>query len=318
MGLTAEIRKRAVMTVFSVKKAVARAGFKYRRGRYFRKRYPTVWLSPARLLEMDLEHYEAVSDEHTLSVTMLEKLRSYRDAIDEKARRIKQINLLMFVALVANYFSIENDLSFAFGIKAKFAGFREVFLVALSFFGMYILILENNTYTLNSYMKFIIRRLPEEVRQMHYTSHFFMENMSRYIPINLPRIAQTPLNSNISMIPLLFGLFVLLAAVVVYGGMYFLIARDIWQNGNVEFWSKVSVAVALVNFVFGAIYLVTSRVPLPYRDYSNLDDIEFIKAFAPSQLQKVYDKIYADENADYYQMMEKGYIDSNEDPYAKL
>lgn len=277
-----------------------------------------MWLTPGQLLEMDLEHYEAETEAHSLSVTTLERLRAYRDAIEEKMKRARQINLLMFAALVSNYFAIDSDLSFAFGIKAKFAGFREVFLVALSFIGVFIVILENNVYTLNSYMKFIIRRFPEEVRQMHIAAHFFSENMSRYMPIYLPRISQTPVNSNISMIPFLFGIFLLITAVVIYGGMYFLIARDIWQNGNVEIWSKVSVAVAVTNAVLGVIYVVTTRAPLPYRDFRKLDDIEFTKAYAPSQLQKLYEETHSDVIADFNQMVQKGYIGPNEDIYGKL
>lgn len=318
MGLVEKIRVKLTSSSFAFRRRLARIGFRYRRDRYFRKRHPVIWLTPAQILEMDLEHYEAVSDEHALSVTALEKLRGYRDAIDEKKRRAGQINLLMFVALVSNYFAIDSDLSFAFGIKAKFAGFREIFLVALSFIGVYIAILESNVYTLNSYMKFIIGRFPEEVRQMHIAAHFFSENMSRYMPINLPRISQTPLNSNLSMIPLLFGLLLLFAAVVIYGGMYFLIARDIWQNGNVEIWSKVSVAVAITTSVLGIIYVVTTRAPLPYRDFRKLDDIEFMKAFAPSQLQKQYAEIQSDVIADFNRMVEKGYMDPDEDIYGKL
>lgn len=267
---------------------------------------------------MDLEHYEAENEEHSLSVSTLEKLRTYRDAIEDKMKRARQINLLMFVALVSNYFAIDSDLTFAFGIKAKFSGFREVFLVTLSFIGVYVIILENNIYILNSYMKFIIGRLPDEVRQMHIAAHFFSENMRRYMPINLPRISQTPLNSNLSMIPFLFGLFLLVAAAVIYGGMYFLIASDIWKNGALEIWSKVSVAVAVTNSVLGILYVLTTRVPLPYRDFRKLDDIEFMKAFAPSQLQKLYEETHSDVVADFNQMVEKGYIDADEDIYGKL
>lgn len=303
---------------FAFRRRVARLGFRYRRDRYFRKRHPVIWLTPGQLLEMDLEHYEAETEEHSLSVSTLEKLRTYRDAIEEKMKRARQINLLMFVALVSNYFAIDSDLTFAFGIQAKFSGFREVFLVALSFIGVYVVILENNIYTLNSYMKFIIGRLPDEVRQMHIAAHFFSENMSRYMPINLPRITQTPLNSNLSMIPFLFGLFLLVAAVVIYGGMYFLLARDIWQNGTVEIWSKISVAVAVTNSVLGILYVLTTRVPLPYRDFRNLDDIEFMKAHAPSQLQKLYEETHSDVIADFNQMVDKGYIDPDEDVYGKL
>jgi len=317
-GLVDKIQMMLARSLFGFRRRVARLGFRYRRDRYFRKRHPVIWLTPGQLLELDLEHYEAETEEHSLSVSTLEKLRTYRDAIEEKTKRARQINLLMFVALVSNYFAIDSDLTFAFGIRTKFSGFREVFLVALSFIGVYIVILENNIYTLNSYMKFIIGRLPNEVRQMHIAAHFSSENMSRYMPINLPRISQTPLNSNLSMIPFLFGLFLLVAAVVIYGGMYFLLARDIWQNGTVEIWSKVSVAVAVTNSVLGILYVLTTRVPLPYRDFRKLDDIEFMKAHAPSQLQKVYEETHSDVIADFNLMVDKGYIDPDEDIYGKL
>jgi len=298
MGLVEKVRATLAYGSFWIRRRLARLGFRYRRDRYFRRRHPVIWLTPGQLLEMDLEHYEPDSDEHALSVSTLEKLRGYRDAIDEKVRRARQINLLMFVALVSNYFAIDSDISFAFGITAKFSGFREVFLVAISFIGMILLIFENNINILNSYMRFVIGQLPEEVRQMHIASHFFQDNMARYAPVNLPRISQTNFNYNVSIIPYFFGLFVVFAAVVVYGGMYFLIARDIWQNGSIEIWSKVSVGVALLNFTFGAIYLLTSRIPLPYRDFRKLDDVEFMREFAPSQLQKLHDEMHAGINAD--------------------
>lgn len=318
MGLVEDILTRLASYSFAIRRWLARVGFRYRRDRYFRKRNPVIWLTPGELLKMDLQHYEADPDEHSLSVTNLEKLRGYRDAIEEKARRARQINLLLFVALVSNYFAIDSDLSFAFGITAKFSGFREVFLVALSFIGIFILILENNIYILNAYMKFMISRLPEEVRQMHLAAHFFLENMSRYMPVNLPRITQTPLNSNLSIIPFLFGIFLLIAAVAIYGGMYFVIALDIWQNGNIEMWSKVSVALAGTNSVLGVLYLVTSRMPLPYRDFRKLDDVEFMKSFAPSQLQKLHADMHSDIIADFNRMVEKGYIDPGEGIYGKL
>jgi hypothetical protein len=317
-SLIDKIQKILARNSFAFRRRVARVGFRYRRDRYFRKRHPVLWLTPSQLLEMDLEHYEAETDAHSLSLTTLERLRAYRDAIEEKMKRARQISLLMFAALVSNYFAIDSDLSFAFGIQAKFAGFREVFLVALSFIGVFIAILENNVYTLNSYMKFIIGRLPEEVRQMHIAAHFFSENMSRYIPVNLPRISQTPINSNLSLIPFLFGLFLLLTALLIYGGMYFLIARDIWQNGNLENWSKVSVAVAVTNAVLGIIYVVTTRAPLPYRDSRKLDDIEFMKAVAPSQLDKLLNEMNSDIIADFNRMVEKGYMKADEDLYGKL
>ena len=173
MGLVERIRTKVSSIFFAACRRAARLGFRYRRDRYYRKFHPVIWRTPGQLLEMDLENYEPESDQHALTVTTVEKLRSYRDAIDENMRRARQVNLLMFAALVSNYFAIDSDLSFAFGIKAKFSGFREVFLVALSFIGAYVLILENNVYTINSYMKFIIGQLPEEVRQMHIASHFF-------------------------------------------------------------------------------------------------------------------------------------------------
>ena len=138
------------------------------------------------------------------------------------------------------------------------------------------------------------------------------------MPVNLPRISQTPLNSKLSLVPFLFGLFVLVAAVLIYGVMYFLIARDIWDSGNIDIWSKVSVAVAVVNLIFGSIYLLTTRIPLPYKDFRKLDDIEFIGAFAPSQLPKLYAEMQAEVLADFDQMIKRGYMDPDEDPFGKV
>ncbi|MDH4441092.1 MAG: hypothetical protein QE284_11970 [Rhizobium sp.] len=49
-----------------------------------------------------------------------------------------------------------------------------------------------------------------------------------------------------------------------------------------------------------------------------LDDIEFTKAYAPSQLQKLYAETHSNVIADFNQMVEKGYINPDEDIYGKL
>lgn len=273
------------------------------------RRFPVEWLTPASILDRDLELYEPDDLRFALSEEMLEKFAQTRDSLKERIRRISTISFLLYALLISNYFAVDLEVDFIVNVKTKFPGFREILITAASFIGFYNLILQNNVYTIENFMKFIVRKtIPPELYHVYSARLFPDQTFTRYMPTNLPRLTTGGISYYISVLPILFGLIVLLTSLVLVFTVNGAILTDIWLNPSLPIWSRATVVAIIANFAFCLLYLISTRSSLPYRNYSVLEEMEVLKELAPSQYARKFKDFYKEDFVDKEEMKRRGFL----------
>lgn len=284
------------------------AAFKWRSWRLINKHFPILFLNPGRLLQLDLELYEEVEG-HKLSKDLLDDLSKTRDSLFERARKQTLVSSLIFIFLVANYFSINVDFSIS-GFSLKFApGVKEGLLLIVNIIAFNTLMLQSNIHALNSAMGHIITRIfPEELRGLYTIKYFGQEYYKTYQPFNLPNLTMTNLTSQIALYwSFIFAATAFTTAGIIYA-LNIAIVFDLWKNPSIPFWSKAIAVYILILGVNGVFYSVITRFLVPYRDYSVNHELEITRQVHPDRhaqrLEEVYGELVNVEMA----MVERGYM----------
>lgn len=288
---------------------VARFFYRRRERRRWNRRFPIQWRTPREILFMDLENYEPEGDAFKLDQVMINEFADARDKLSDRIRRNFSIMFIVTAILITDYFSI--DLKFSlFGIEiTKFVFFRELLFLFASALSAQTLILQNNVYTLENAMAFIItNKVPVELRHLYGNRYMPGGMYSRYIPTNLPYLNISRANFWISIIPA----YIMIAALaVIFIGYYFLLALilyDIWVQASVPFWSRVAVIAMAVSYVYGLLYLAGTRFKLPYRNYIRGEQRDVMKQLWPAQYEKHFGNEYVEDIEDEQWMRERGYL----------
>jgi hypothetical protein len=293
---------------------VARFFYRRRARRRWNRRYPIQWKTPREILFMDLENYEPEGEAFKLDHAVVRDFADARDKLSDKIRRNLSIMFIISAILITDYFSI--DLKFSlFGVEVKkFVFFREMLFLLASGLSAHTLIMQDNVYTLENAMAFIIsNKIPAELRHLYGNRYLPGGMYSRYIPANLPYITMSRLNYWVSMIPAFIMLAALAAVLIGYYVLLALILSDIWLHPSVPFWSRVAVTTMAISYTYGLLYLAGTRFKLPYRNYIRDEQRQVLKEFWPAQYQKLFGNEFAEDIADDQWMQERGYLSKPKD-----
>lgn len=257
---------------------------------------------------MDLENYEP-EGAFKLDRTMLDEFAEARDKLSDKIRRNFSVMFIIAAILITDYFSI--DLQFSlFGIYIKkFVFFREILFLLASILSAQTLLIQNNAYTLESAMAFIIETaVPLELRHLYGNRYLPGGMYSRYRPTNLPYIHITGPNFWISIVPAYIMMTAMLASLLGYYVALALVLYDVWVQASVPFWSRMAVVVMAISYVYGLLYTAGTRFKLPYRNYIRSEQKDVLKQLWPTQYEKQFENEYAEDLEDDRWMRARGYI----------
>ncbi|TCU38754.1 hypothetical protein [Rhizobium azibense] len=288
---------------------IARFFYRRRSRRRWSRRYPIQWMTPREILFMDLENYEPEGDVFKLDKAMVNEFADARDKLNDRIRRNFSIMFIISAILITDYFSIDMKFSL-FGVEVKkFVFFRELLFLLASGLSAHTLIIQNNVYTLENAMAFIIsNKVPVELRHLYGNRYLPGGMYSRYIPTNLPYINISRPNYWISIVPV-FIMSGALAAVFI--GYYYLLMRilyDIWLHPSVPFWSRGAVIAMAISYTYGLLYVAGTRFKLPYRNYIRVEKRNVMKKFWPAQYEEEFGGEYAEDIADDRWMHGRGYL----------
>jgi len=293
-------------------KPLAVAAFQRRDRRRFRRNFPIIWRTPGEIIALDLENYETGNDEINLDKAFIDDLVPARDAALARANKLALFNFIVFGLLAADYFSVGVKFSIP-GVQVdNIRGVREFLIFFAGVVSAIALVTQNNVYTMDSAIKFVIaNKLPDALQSIYMAKYFSHENYSRYFPKNIPHITITQSHSAVST----FVVFGWGAALIIYPIFSLvvgvMISIDVWNTGGLG-WLSRSVAVgSIVNSVLCWGYFITTRLKMPYRDYFRSQEIEVLRQVAPSQVEAKRSFLYDESNSDYARMVERGYFSGN-------
>ena len=141
-------------------------GFKLKERAAFRAAVPRIWLSPAQLIEKDLELYDE-TESFPIDKLFLTELVKTREALIEKIGKRLALSIGVFLFLFANFLSLKVDYKIGgFGFVYG-PGIPEGLLLVSSLIAMHTLILQNSLYIIDSTIKFFIKKvIPPELNQI--------------------------------------------------------------------------------------------------------------------------------------------------------
>lgn len=283
--------------------------FRWLEFRTFRKLAPTRWLSSGELIALDLENLEDQAAESFFTEARLSELADARDKLREKTVSGNRINLTVFVFLLAQYVSIELDVSI-FGVSIKKApGVTESLLCFLILSEFLISILSRNEYLLESTMKVIIQKItPPELKSIRYTEFFPMEQFGPYQPFNIPQIIPNAFMRAANINTAVFYLIAVLtpAAFLFYAGHIALI-YNLWSQPQLGSLSKFLAVYLFMVLAINAAYALLVRVRMPYRDWTHNQVIELTRQFHPGDLGKRYEEAWGELHRERRRLLDLGY-----------
>lgn len=287
---------------------IARGVVHIRRKLRNRRRYPVLWKTPREIMFMDLENYEAESKDFELNKDFFRELVQSRDKLADRIRRNSVIAATILAILITDYFSI--DLKFSlFGVQiTKFKFFKELLLIGSCALSGVSLLLQSNQYTLESAMHFIIlNKFPRELRHIYESQYLPGRTYARYAPTNLPYINTVSVNFWISVIPAIMALAAMLIGFLGYAALLVVLLADIWTHPSVPFWSRAAVGLMSLSYTYGFLYIASTRLKLPYRNYLRLERQMTLRDYWPGQYEFEFGKEYEQEAAEYQWLLTRGY-----------
>ncbi|MBW9052168.1 hypothetical protein [Rhizobium mesosinicum] len=288
--------------------------YRLRERRRFRKNFPLIWKTPGEITNLDLENYEPEDDDFKLDKKFVDDLLPTRDAARTNANRILFINMMIFAFLLTDYFSIGLTFTIPGVSVVDPKGVKDFLIFYSSMTGLYCFIIQNNMYTLDSAMKFVImNKFPLELRGIYIAKYFYFENFPPPSPTQLPHISYSRIYSQFFMVASVAFLIAILIYFSCYAALYMAIAVDIWKNARLGIWSYVIAGASIANGVLSTSYLILTRIRMPYRDYTVLHEIQGLPQIAPSQYERRQKEVYGEGVADWLSLVERGYIKRKSD-----
>lgn len=132
-------------------------------------------------------------------------------------------------------------------------------------------------------------------------------SFGKYYSSNIPHYTHKALQLRIGSMATYLYLFSMLIVLLVMLYINYLIFMNIWTGNRLGWWSVAACGYALLSLTAGAAYLLLTRFPMPYRDYSNLHYMEMVRQFHPEMESQALVKEYAEDNADREAMKARGY-----------
>lgn len=278
---------------------------------------PTLWLSPAQIISMDLELYATDEGKEKLDLKLLDDLAKSRDEALSAVKRQTILTFVVFLFLLANYLSIKLDMSVG-GFSLKYeAGIPEGLLLLTNLMNAYTLIVQSNVYVLESAMKFLIGHIvPLEMRQLYYVRYFTHENYGSYYPTNLPHITPKSVTSFVRINTGRVFIVALIPFLLLYFACYAALAIDIWQKAALGIWSKLFAVFFFCSWLYGLAFAASTRFKMPYRDYTINHELELLQEHNPERHRERLHEVFGQLNADRRDMEERGYLKPRRPPQA--
>lgn len=284
--------------------------FKWRQWRHYGIVAPTRWLTSGEMISKDLEYFEEQEENSFFNQETLDSFAVSRDSLNERVLSQSRINFTIFLFLMAQYVSIELDLS-VFGIQIKKApGVTEALLCLLLVSETINLMRSRSLYFLESTMHSIIRKItPIEVRPLVLSKYFPLEQFGPYIPFNLPHMSPYKV---VSLVNIQSAIFILLAVIMpilaIYCYAHIVLIYNVWLHGSLGLLSRIIAVYLFSLFAFNIIYATLFRIRMPYRDFSNNHFIELTRQVHPQLVSRRLDETWGAISRERIRLIELGYL----------
>lgn len=167
------------------------AAWRVRERRRYRRNFPIEWKTPGEIITLHLENYEDEKD-FELNKALVEDLLPARDAARARSDKLTIAGLIIFAFLAADYFAIGIKISIPGIALDDVKGAREFLIFFGGILSTLSLIAQNNQYTLDSTIKYIVNnKYPEIFRQIYISKYFWHDNFPRYFPVQTPHLSFT-------------------------------------------------------------------------------------------------------------------------------
>ncbi|PTM95265.1 hypothetical protein [Mycoplana dimorpha] len=297
---------------------IAIAAWRRRNRQRFRRNFPIEWKTPGEIIGLDLQNYEQEAG-FDLNKAMVDDLLPARDAALARSNRLVLTSLVIFAFLAADYFSLSVKISLP-GVDVRdIKGVREFLIFFSGLLSTLSLLAQNNVYTLESTIKYIVNNhYPEQLRPIYISKYFWHENYPRYFPTRIPHLLISPIQSRLVDLISLGWLLAMFFYVILFFVIGILISIDVWKNGGISWFSRVVAFGAIANSVLGWGYFIITRCKMPYRNFLKLQEIEVLGQIAPSQVEAKWQSLYGEGYDDYVDMINRGYLPGGENDHAHL
>lgn len=285
--------------------------FKWLEWRRFRTLVPTRWFSSGELIRHDLENLEGEIAKRFFNEENLQLLSSARDSLSAKIISANRLILTVFVFLIAQYVSIELDVSI-FGVSIKKApGVTEALLCFLILSEFMVSIVDRTKYFIESTMKIVIDKItPPEIIGLVRSRYFPFEQFGPYQPFNLPHIVPNAFLRFTNINTAIFYLIAIIApALFLFYAGHILLIYNMWAQPQLGKISKLLSVYLFFVLILNIVYSLLVRVRMPYRDWSHNQLIELTKQFHPQFLPQHYDEAWGDLSRERRRLLDLGYSD---------
>lgn len=283
--------------------------FKWREHKAWRRIVPRRWLSPSEIIAEDLSLFEP---RDRIDLKLLEDFAKARDDTLGLAKKQLVFSAITFAFLLTNYLDIGLDISVAGFSLRHGRGIPEGLLLVSNLLSCYTLILQSNAAILDATIKSAIPlTVPEELRNLYLVRYFPHEQFGRYQPFNMPYLIPNQLQRAIGKATALLFLGILTTTILAYSACnLFLLIHHLWIKPSFGVWSTALLMYILTLGLGAFLYLILTRLRLPYLDYTANDELELLKQIDPIRYRARLDEIYGPLNADRNNMRQRGYLSS--------
>lgn len=281
--------------------------FKWREHRAWRRIVPRRWLSPNEIIAEDLSLFEP---RDRIDLKLVEDFAKARDDTLGLAKKQIVFSAIAFAFLLTNYLDIGLDISIAGFSLCHGRGIPEGLLLVSNILSCYTLILQSNAAILDATIKSAVGiAVPEELRTLYLVRYFPHESFGRYQPFNMPYMIPSRLQKIIGKITARLFLAILIFTSLAFAACnLFLLIHHLWIKPSFGIWSNVLLVYILVLGFGSFLYLILTRLKLPYLDYTANYELELLQQINPIRHRARLDEIYGPLNADRRNMKQRGYL----------
>jgi hypothetical protein len=265
-----------------------------------RKNVPRVWLSPSKIIEMDLDlYFNEQGPGQFKDEKLLNDLAKSRDDCLSIVKKQLLVSAGISALLLSSYFSAGVDQINLGILTLKIGkGVQEALLLFQSALSMYILLVQSNATALDAAIRTMIKNtITPELQSLYEIRYFPHQAFSNFKPFNLPHITMTKFTIFVLFraAPILF-LSLLCCGLLAWLGTWFVLVFDVWSKARLGIWSQLTVAITLFVQFYGFVFLVSRSAKMPYNDYTINHEYELLKQVAPEKMNRHLSQRYGRTN----------------------
>lgn len=283
--------------------------FAIRQHRENRKIIPIRWLTQPQIVKLDLEMYEA-DGRQELDTEFIQDFAKARDDLLSTIKKQMLFNLAIFIFLGSSYLGMGLGLS-GFGLSINDQpGVAEALLLISSLVSAFTLMLQSNVYLMNAAVGHVIdRSMPEELRSLYRVRYLPHEYVGIYFPNNLPHLVRSAPTRWIGQ---LFAILLIIVALLLAGAYLlcniWLLLHYLWFNPRFGVWSFALLGFLLALGGCSLLYLISTRIKLPFLDYSSNHELELLQQINENRYIARRHELYGKLVSDRKDLEERGYL----------